>query len=560
MPGGLIQIVAYGAQDLFLTGIPEITYFKYIYKRYTNFAMEFIELQFNGDKNFGEEISCQIPKDGDLLRDTVIKIVIPSVKLEKSTVDTSLITTAKADMVNAETDYINLNNFIKYIYESIYIANTGLNNTNETFTNIKTSITTYLDSQKNYLLLKNKVSSNTQNMFDIETHITNISNKSINETEKKTLLNTLVGSYLTLSKNISNNLQNIYINKKNVYDNTLLNNYNFSWIDNLGWNIISQAEINIGGNPVDRQYSTWLFLWNELFESSFKKKDIEKLHSKSSIAYTYDKNNKPSFTIYVPLKFFFNRDYGAALPLISLRHQAVILKLNLEKLTNLIYTDYSNSNIIDVIKLSNITLLANYIFLDQDERIKFAQANHEYLIEQVNYHDYTKLKTNELNIELNISHPVKYYAWMIQKKTDITTYKLHNNYESDLVYSIVDNKPIITTKKDNPVDSALLELNGVERTSFRDGNYYNYLTSYELDINTPADGINFYSFSLLPKEIQPSGTCNFSRLNRKNLKIKLNSTFLNRLSSTENMVVKFVYVNYNILKFNKGQGSLVFNF
>jgi len=70
----------------------------------------------------------------------------------------------------------------------------------------------------------------------------------------------------------------------------------------------------------------------------------------------------------------------------------------------------------------------------------------------------------------------------------------------------------------------------------------------------------FYSFSLLPKEIQPSGTCNFSRLNRKNLKIKLNSTFLNRLSSTENMVVKFVYVNYNILKFNKGQGSLVFNF
>jgi hypothetical protein len=560
MPGGLIQIVAYGAQDLFLTGIPEITYFKYIYKRYTNFAMEFIELQFNGDKNFGEEISCEIPKDGDLLRDTVIKIVLPSVKLEKTTVDTSLLSTAQSDMSNADTIYINFNNFIKYIYESIKIANIGLTNTNETFTNIETSISSYLNSQKNYLLLKNKVSSAIKNMFDIETHNATISDKSINETDKKTLLNTLVNSYLSLSESISNNLMSDYVNKKNVYDKAILNNYNFAWIDDLGWNIISQAEINIGGITIDRQYSSWLFLWNQLFESTFKKKDMEKLHSKSSISYTYDKNNKPIFTIYVPLKFFFNRDYGLSLPLISVRHQAIILKVKLEKLTNLIYTDYTDNNIIDLIKLNNITLLVNYVFLDQDERIKFAQANHEYLIEQVNYYEYTKSKIDELNIELNVSHPVKYYAWTVQKKSDITTYNLHNNYESNLTYDIIDNKPVLTTYKDNPVKSAALELNGVERTPFYEGNYYNYITSYELNLNTPIDGINFYSFSLLPKDVQPSGTCNFSRLNRKNLKINLDSTFLNRLTSTDTILIKFIYVNYNILKFNKGQTSLVFGF
>ena len=560
MPGGLIQIVAYGAQDLFLTGIPEITYFKYIYKRYTNFAMEFIELQFNGDKNFGEEISCEIPKDGDLLRDTVIKIVLPSVKLEKTTVDTSLLSTAQSDMSNADTIYINFNNFIKYIYESIKIANIGLTNTNETFTNIKESISSYLNSQKNYLLLKNKVSSAIKNMFDIETHNVTISGKSINETDKKTLLNTLVNSYLSLSESISNNLMSDYVNKKNVYDKAILNNYNFAWIDDLGWNIISQAEINIGGITIDRQYSSWLFLWNQLFESTFKKKDMEKLHSKSSISYTYDKNNKPIFTIYVPLKFFFNRDYGLSLPLISVRHQAIILKVKLEKLTNLIYTDYTDNNIIDLIKLNNITLLVNYVFLDQDERIKFAQANHEYLIEQVNYYEYTKSKIDELNIELNVSHPVKYYAWTVQKKSDITTYNLHNNYESNLTYDIIDNKPVLTTYKDNPVKSAALELNGVERTPFYEGNYYNYITSYELNLNTPIDGINFYSFSLLPKDVQPSGTCNFSRLNRKNLKINLDSTFLNRLTSTDTILIKFIYVNYNILKFNKGQTSLVFGF
>ena len=83
MPGGLIQIVAYGAQDLFLTGIPEITHFKYIYKRYTNFAMEFLELPFNGTKNFGETITCPVPKNGDLINSTVVKLELPKVKLEK---------------------------------------------------------------------------------------------------------------------------------------------------------------------------------------------------------------------------------------------------------------------------------------------------------------------------------------------------------------------------------------------------------------------------------------------------------------------------------------------
>ena len=84
MPGGLIQIVAYGAQDLYLTGIPEITFFKFIYKRYTNFSIDFIDLDFDGDKNFGQEISCSIPKDGDLLNNMILKITLPEVNLVNS--------------------------------------------------------------------------------------------------------------------------------------------------------------------------------------------------------------------------------------------------------------------------------------------------------------------------------------------------------------------------------------------------------------------------------------------------------------------------------------------
>lgn len=560
MPGGLIQIVAYGAQDLFLTGIPEITFFKYIYKRYTNFAMEFIELQFNGDKNFGEEISCQIPKDGDLLKDTVVKVVIPAVKLEKSTTDTSLVANANVNMNDAENVYINFTNFISYIYESIKLANIGIENTNQTFSNIKTSINTYLNSDNNYLLLKNKVNSDIQKMFDIESHLTSIASKAINESEKKTFLNNLVNGYLDLGSSIAKNLQKDYIDKKKIYDSSLENNYNFSWIKDLGWNLISEVELTIGGNIVDKQYGTWLFLWNELFESVYKKKDIEKLHSRTSLAYTHNNSAKPSFTIYIPLKMFFNREYGLSLPLVSIRNQSIILKIQLEKLSKLVYTDYTDSNIVDLIKLSNITLLANYIFLDQDERIKFAEADHEYLIEQTNFYSYRKPKNTELNLELNINHPVKYYVWTVQKESDINVNNLHNNYESNIIFSVDNGKTIISTNNGNPISSATLEMNGVDRTKFHDGIYYNYLTTYELNLNSPLDGINYFSFSINPKDMQPSGSCNFSRLNRKNLKMEFDSTFLNRLSSSDFIIIKFTYVNYNILKFSKGYGSLVFNF
>ena len=185
MPGGLIQIVAYGAQDLFLTGIPEITHFKYIYKRYTNFAMEFLELPFNGTKNFGETITCPIPKNGDLINSTVVKLELPKVKLEKTTTNSDLVNTTLSEFNTSENNIINFNNFIKYIYESIYLANSGISNSNETFTNIKTSITTYLDSNKNFILLKNKVSNDIKQAFDIETDLTTISNKNVNELEKK---------------------------------------------------------------------------------------------------------------------------------------------------------------------------------------------------------------------------------------------------------------------------------------------------------------------------------------------------------------------------------------
>ena len=234
MPGGLIQIVAYGAQDLYLTGIPEITFFKFIYKRYTNFAIEFIELDFDGDKNFGQEISCSIPKDGDLINNMILKVVIPEVNLVNNTQNDS--NSINLENVNdKETIYLNFKNFIEFIYESIKIIEIGVLNINQNYEAIKLSVNNYLDSQSDYLFKRNLVNINISNLFDISTDLNSIKLLSISEYEKKIKAKQLSDSYLDLSKSICKNLQDDLINAKKIYEESLGNRYNFSWINEWPW-------------------------------------------------------------------------------------------------------------------------------------------------------------------------------------------------------------------------------------------------------------------------------------------------------------------------------------
>ena len=514
MPSGLIQIVAYGAQDLFLTGIPEITFFKFLYKRYTNFAMEFIELNLDGNKNFGEEISCEIPKNGDLINDLILKISLPTVSLNKTTSNEEIEQNYN-NLVQSETLIKNFNNFIHFIYESIIIANNGLDNFNENFDNIYTSINIYLDSNKDFLLNKNIIGDDINNNFNITLHLLNIYNLNENQLIKKNKLKLLIDSYINKSNDILKNLQDDYTTKKTIYENSLNNNYNFSWINTLGWNIISKVELEIGGFVVDRFYNQYLFIWNQLFNTHFKKMDFNKLFSLSSSVYTYDNTTKNNFDIYIPIKLFFNKDYSLSLPIISIKHQVVIIKININTLSKLIYTDYNLNDIQSKIKITNIKLLTNFIYLDQDERLKFSNSDHQYLIEQTNLYQYKNIKKNNIDLELNFNNPTKYIIWTNQKESDITNYNIHNEYSSTLTYDLTDSYPNITSTKNNTILSSYLQLNGVDRSIPYDSIYYNYVVPYEHNLSSCNDGINMYSFSLNPNDLQPSGSCNFSKLNKK---------------------------------------------
>ena len=116
MPGGLIQIASYGIHDIFLIGNPQITFFKTIYRRHSNFSMEYIEEQLNGTQNYGGYLSCILSKSGDLLHKLYLKINIPEINLDKSTY-------TDTDPNNNNNYKIEYNNFNTNVNNIIYFIN-----------------------------------------------------------------------------------------------------------------------------------------------------------------------------------------------------------------------------------------------------------------------------------------------------------------------------------------------------------------------------------------------------------------------------------------------------
>ena len=144
------------------------------------------------------------------------------------------------------------------------------------------------------------------------------------------------------------------------------------------------------------------------------------------------------------------------------------------------------------------------------------------------------------------------------------------SFASDNSYTVVDyfNYGNNLDGTDNPVVSAKLQLNGSDRFQERDGFYFNYVQPWQHFTNTPADGINVYSFALKPEDHQPSGTCNFSRIDNATLQLTLgaanqagNSTYLaNTLGgSNSNSLLNIYTVNYNVLRVMSGMAGAAYS-
>lgn len=323
------------------------------------------------------------------------------------------------------------------------------------------------------------------------------------------------------------------------------------------------SSIEIGGTVIDQQLGDWMNIWYELTRSD----DFEDIYNKMigdvDALTEYSRESKDTYRLLIPLNFWFCSHNGLSLPLISMRYHDIKINVSLSELSDCCYTDYDNTNndLCEKVVLEDVSLYVDYVYLDNDERKKFAQSSHEYLITQVKTEVVNINPINKYSFILKFSHPVKELVWTAQSSTNYNVYNLKNNYSKVTDISNSDNiYYYISDKKGNPVNNASIEMNGISRFSYLNGNYFNYVQSYENHSHTPQDGINIYSFSLHPEEYQPSGSCNFSRLNHNVLHINFDETFINELTTNSDTIVLTTYaINYNILRFMGGLSGLAFS-
>jgi len=391
MGGGLLQLVAYGAQDVYLTGNPQITFFKVVYRRHTNFSMESIEQTFNGTADFGRRVTCQISRNGDLIHRMYLQATLPGPGSDE-----------------AYTEYVGL------------------------------------------ALIKN-------------------------------------------------------------------------------------VELEIGGQRIDKQYGDWMYIWNELSLPDGKKTGYNTMVGADI------KNTTDDTVLYIPLEFWFCRNPGLALPLIALQYHEVKVNIEFRALADL--EGDANAGLgLSVLSgsLGTTSLWVDYIFLDTDERRRFAQLSHEYLIEQIQFTGEETISAGANKVKLNFNHPVKELVWVLQDETFVSTSNEHFNYTNAALSA---GTSLLTNAK--------LQLNGHDRFAEREGDYFSLVQPYQHHENIPsATGINVYSFALKPEEHQPSGTLNFSRID---------SAVLNVTAASGADRMRVYAVNYNVLRVMSGMGGLAYS-
>jgi len=290
-------------------------------------------------------------------------------------------------------------------------------------------------------------------------------------------------------------------------------NYYRPW---AGHKLIKSVEVEIGGQRIDKHYGDWLHIWNELSQTAghwdgYKTMVEGDSDFSSNLSESADRAAR---TLYIPLQFWFCRNPGLALPLIALQYHEV--KINVE-------FGSAGDVAVGTPSMKTADLYVDYIYLDTDERRRFAQVTHEYLIEQLQF---TGDEAVSSKVKLNFNHPVKELIWAEYAGKELTT---------------------------SGYDNAYLQLNGHDRSSSRPASYYQLVQPYQHHERVPTDGkISVYSFALKPEEHQPSGTCNMSRIDNATL-------VLDGLKSNNKNNLKVFAVNYNVLRIMSGMGGLAYS-
>ena len=317
-----------------------------------------------------------------------------------------------------------------------------------------------------------------------------------------------------------------------------------SWVNSIGYVIIDYVEIQIGERVIDRQYGQWMNIWAELSTDLSKKDSLNTMIGHHDF-FTPTTQNGP-LQLYVPLQFWFCKYIGSSLPLVAIQNQDIRINLQLKKFNSLwVSNDMENADEIlnKDITFDQISLLVDYIFLDEDERRYFAQNKHYYLIEQIQLSTQSiDITRTENVIDLPFNHPVKELIWVIQTN-EVKSKNQWTNYSGDIITLDEEPRP--------PIKEVVIRFEGVERFETRTEEYFRIVLPWKYHTSVTKNYIYIYSFANEPEKLQPTGTANFSRLDSVNLHIKT-SDYLKQSD------ISVYAVNYNILRIINGIAGVLF--
>lgn len=319
-----------------------------------------------------------------------------------------------------------------------------------------------------------------------------------------------------------------------------------SWTNGIGYFMIDFIELQLGGEPIDRITGDLLDAWMELTTQIGIKNTLYTMIGKQI---SFNKNSQiDALKLLVPLPFWFCRGIERALPLISMQYIDVRIVVQFKpfdqcwwKLTEGV--PFSNN-----ISIAKANLICNFVYLDVFERQKMA-ANpmFEYLIEQFQLAPLEGITSNTLNYvaRLNFNHPVKELIWMY-RIMEATAANDYFNYSNIQAY----NTP--SQQLNPPFHSLQLRFNGNDRFEPLPAGFFYLYEPYRMHSCGTGQYIHVYSFALNPESMQPSGSCNFSKLDNVTLNFGCNP----------NLQTGQIYIfatNYNILRIQSGMAGLMFS-
>ena len=532
MGGGLLQLITKNIQNKYLTSNPEFTYFKKAYLRYTNFSFEQFKYNFEGEKNFGNNINCIIGNDGDLLSKSYLVII-----LNKN---------------NSKTwGYVEKIGYAIIKEISFHISGKKIDSHNSIYLDINNQLNQKKNSTLkdyhdkligNISILKNPNKNHPEytliiplqfwfcNYFGASIPMISLINKSveiklklrnaidcINYKSIPTDLPSIKNIYLVCNKIFINaDEKRKFIENKHEYliEQSQINNFNITKFDdlyNLKFYFPCKSLYWIINQPKYTNRNSFL-IWN--YDNNWNK--TKDNFSKLIWLITRDGLSNDGTTITYKPSYFTLGDY----PNLISNGNSILENLALKIEANLI--SYNSDGIANA-TIDNVNLLSSEITYE----------DMTLTIDDINKEDLTDAQINFLEIH----------------RIYIINYFNYTNYVNNT------NSPIV---------SSLLKLNGTDRFYTRNTSYFNQLQPFEFYKSSINEGINIYSFCLEPNISQATGACNFSRINNSTLEIKLgndenddNGIYFDENIKKGNLIV--YATNYNILGIFKGSVGVTYS-